>query len=561
MSDIKKDLEEYLEKTLKVAKKVDRFVNGVEKQLVIEVGSHTTKVIEYMVKDKEIEVTAGALFNTPINSIENDRIIDINIFANVLEQTIKEEKIKTKEFVVSIASKEIIIREMNAPTMKDKDLKNFVQINSKDIFPVKLHNYVLAYHIIEKGATNRVMIAAIPKDIVESYIQLGDRLGLGLKGINYSGYELYNFLDFEIGTNMSTYLAFDVGAKNTNIVIISNGALKFNKILPKGSEEISKFISEELNCTLTKAEQLKRQYNTMVNASEDNLEEGLVVKYTQRCVDGVIQDIQRIIEFFNSNNPRTKVNKIYVLGVMGKINGIEGYISNKLNVEVTALKLFNKVTFNKNSMKLKTKQQNFVNCLGTHELKGRRFYFIKEELKFKNVSFLLKAKFHKAILCILLILVGVVVLHNNSLKEIESEKEFYDNYVLENNSKYRLHQQISGIDVKTSDIMEASKKLGVGMEQCVELLEKTDYSIATIQTDSIINVVNYKFQEKKLEVKIKIILPLGIDQNSPNYITYQNLPFDIEESMEENINESITIVSNVVKDSEIEFTIKIELDK
>lgn len=561
MKDLNKTLEEYLEKTLKIAKKVDKFVNGVEKQLVIEVGSHTTKVIEYIVKDKEIEVTAGALFNTPINAIENDRIIDINVFANILEQTLKEEKIRTKEFVVSIASKEIIIREMNVPTMKEKDLKNFVQINSKDIFPVKLHNYVLAYHIIEKGTTNRVMIAAIPKDIVEGYIQLGDKLGLSLKGINYSGYELYNFLDFEIGTNMSTYLAFDVGAKNTNIVIISNGALKFNKILPKGSEEISKFISEELNCSLTKAEQLKRQYNTIFSVSEDNLEENIVVKYTHRCVDDVIQDIQRIIEFFNSNNPKNKVNKIYVLGVMGKINGIGEYISNKLNVEVIALKLFNKVTFNKNAIKLKPRQQNFVNCLGTHELKERKFYFIKEDLKFKNVSFLLKSKFHKAILCLILIFLGIIVLRNNSFKEIENKKEFYDKYVLDNNSIYVLNQQISTIDVKTANIIETSKKLGMGIEQCVELLEKIDYSIATMKTDAIINVVNYKFQDNKIELKIKIGLPLGVDQNSPNYIQYQNLPFDIEENIEENINESVNIISNVIKGSDIEFSVKIEVNK
>ena len=62
-----------------------------------------------------------------------------------------EEKIKTKDFVISIASKEIIIREMNAPNMKEKDLKSYVEINSKDIFPVKLSNCILGYNIIEKG--------------------------------------------------------------------------------------------------------------------------------------------------------------------------------------------------------------------------------------------------------------------------------------------------------------------------------------------------------------------------------------------------------------------------
>ena len=39
-------------------------------------------------------------------------------------------------------------------------------------------------------------------------------------------------------------------------------------------------------------------------------EEEAVVKYTRRCVDNVLQDITRIIEFFNANNTHNKISKI-----------------------------------------------------------------------------------------------------------------------------------------------------------------------------------------------------------------------------------------------------------
>jgi cell division ATPase FtsA len=113
---------------------------------------------------------------------------------------------------------------------------------------------------------------------------LGQKLGLTLKGVNYSGYELYNFLDYEIGIMHETYLAIDFGARNTNAIVIADGVLKFNKLIPKGLEQITQYLCEELNCNVSRAEQLKRQYNVL-NAREGlspESEEYVVAKYTKR---------------------------------------------------------------------------------------------------------------------------------------------------------------------------------------------------------------------------------------------------------------------------------------
>jgi len=552
---LNKTLEEFVNKSLKVVKSVDKFVNGIEKQLVLEVGSHTTKVVEYLVKDKEIEVRGGALLNTPVNAVQNDRLVEIDILANMLEQTLKEEKIKTKEFVASIASKEIIIREMNVPKMKAKEIKSFVQINSNDIFPVKLSNYVLTYNMIEKGVNDRVMIAAIPKDIVETYIQLGNKLGLSLKGVNYSGYELYNFLDYEIGANMSTYLAFDVGAKNTNIIIISNGVLKFNKIIPKGSEQISDFICEEFNCSFTKAEQLKRQYNT-IEASSDNIEEVSVVKYTRRCIDDILQDIQRIIEFFNSNNPKNKITKIYALGGASKIGGVDNYIASQLNIETEAFKVFNKVVFGKNAVKLKTRQQSFINCFGAHKLKDREFYLIKSNLGFKNVSILLKPKFHKIVLCAILFFVAALVVQNNSIKELENKINLYTDYVAKNRELLALRGELEAKIEQVENKKQIIDSLGTGIEKHAEILNQLDKSILEQKVNASINITNYKFQQKAIEVKFKVQIE---EINGEIDSNYYNLPFDLEETVEKNTGKLVDVTANSLRGNIIEFGLKISI--
>jgi len=565
VSDLDKILDEYLNKAIKAGQVIDKVINGPEMQLVLEVGSHTIKLIEYVVKSDKIEVISGAVLNTPINSIENDRLVDINVLANMLKQTLNNEKIKTKELVVSVVSKEIIIREMNVPNMKEKDLKNFVRINSNDIFPVKLSNYILGYNIIEKGNSNRVMIAAIPKDILITYIELADKLGLNLKGFNYSGYELYNFLDFEIGTMKSSYLAVDLGAKNTNIVIISNGVLKFNKIIPKGSEETNRYISEELNCNLMKAEQLKRYYNSieMPEGVILNPEEEAVIKYTRRCVDNILQDIVRIIEFFNSNNTQNKISKIYIIGTAGKIKGIEEYFSKKINIQTIALKNLKKVEFGKQAVKLKSRHQNFINCFGAHSLKEHKFYFIKSELKFKSRSIIMKSKFHKMMLCACLIIIMLLTYKITQIQEIEKNIESYNNYIEKNSDIADLRNRIT---LKENEYNKAKKDidaLGIGMENYIDIVNKVDDLVKSLKTDAQVSITKYEYstsnKKDTLEITGTIVLPEGINQISSSYVSYKNLEYELKDGLQKELVDKTVDSSSNTRDGNINFTLTIEI--
>ena len=138
-----------IEDLAKIGKSIDRLVNGNEKQLVLEVGNQATKMIEYVVKKNEINVVNGFVTNTPNNSIKKDRLINVDALVKTLNQSIKVAKIKTKEFVVSITSREIITREMPVHKMSDKDLENFVKFNASDIFPINIKDYILGFNINE----------------------------------------------------------------------------------------------------------------------------------------------------------------------------------------------------------------------------------------------------------------------------------------------------------------------------------------------------------------------------------------------------------------------------
>lgn len=563
MKDSAEFMDVLVDKSKQVGSAIDKILNGVEKQLVLEVGNHATKMVEYVVKKNVIQVVNGFVINTPINVIENDRIVEINVLANTLQQSMAQTKIRTKEFIVSIVSKNIIIREMDIPKMQDKDLRSFVQINSKDIFPVNLSNYILGYSIIEKGAKNRIMIAAIPKSIVSPYIELGDKLGLTLKGINYSGYELYNFLNYEILKTSEAYLAIDIGARNTNAIVISNGTLKFNKIIPKGSAETTQYICEELNCTLSKAEQLKRQYNTVdvPEGLNPNDEEYIVAKYTKRAVDNVMQDVARVIEFYNSNNPKNKIGKIYIIGVIGKLKGIEDYFYKKFGIKTKALKVLQKIEFGKNATQLRARQINFINCLGAAKLQDRSFAFLKDDLKIQGRSFVTTSKFHKLMACLMTLVVFYLVTIKLSTNELNEKINMYNEFISSKSEVIALQNQVSAKEKELKNTTEVIDKIGCGAENTLDTMRVFEESVNEVSNGATINVLRYKFTKSSasngkasnngtLEIRCSLILPDGENSNS---IEYLNLPYNLRDKMiEKGCNVAVTNSDNI-------FTLKVTL--
>ena len=274
-------------------------------------------------------------------------------------------------------------------------------------------------------------------------------------------------------------------------------------------------------------------------------------------MDGVLQDVSRITEFFNSNNPSKKVNKIYIIGPTCKLKGIEEYISKKMNIEAKALKFLTKVEFDKNSMKLKTRQLSFINCFGVHSLKDRHFYFINDDIKLKKISFLLKPKFHKLAICIALIYVGMLTFETVKLNSLKNDLATYNLY-LEQKSEFRsLQKNISSKNAELANKQEGMKNLGTGMEKHTDLIDVIDSSINKVANGASINVFRYRFQNKDVEIRCRIDLPEGVDKNHLSYYEYRKIPYSLEEVIEAELKQNADIISTSATDSTIEFVIKI----
>ena len=483
---------------------IDKMFKGKERHLILEVGNYNTKMIEVVPEARKINIEKGFIFATPSGTIDDDVIVNYDELVNELMVRMKEEKITSRQLTVSLSSMDIITREMNVPAMSRKDIASFIKNNSADIFPVDLFDYTLAYTMVDtKQGTGKLLIAAIPNEIIEPYIKIAERLNLVLKTLSFSGFGLYNLFDLEMGYNAGTYAVIDLGSKNTNFIIVSDGTLMYNRVLKTGSDDITKEIASRFRCTLTKGEKLKRDYNSVI--MEGSLKQDdpvyIVADIFRNVLGGMLSDISTLIEFYNSNHTRNMVSKVYIIGIASKISGICEYVQTILGVEAEKIKSFDRINFSEKAAKnLKPRQVTLENCLGAVPMEGKRVKLLKSNLALAKWYQSLDPIVYKVVLLVacLMILALCVINFNTYLTTNDVAK--YRGLIAQKSEIVALQNRLDSLIAQKNQNDGKMAMVPAGVEANLDQLENIEDLLRMYPE---VTVTDYKFSVKSLQLNCK----------------------------------------------------------
>lgn len=458
---------------MKLSKDFEKGNKTKEKYLVLEVGNYNTKMIEVSSLPGKMIVHKGFIIATPEGTIEEDVVVKSDELIKQLSEKMKEEKITARNVTISLSSGDIITREMAIPKMNRRDTLNFIKINSKDLFPVDLDDYTLGYVSMGNDNNSKLMIIAIPNDIIVPYIGIMEKLGLVLKSINFSGFELYNLIDFELGKEAGTYAVIDLGSKNTNFIIVSKGMLMYNRVLKTGSDDITKSIADRFKCTLTKAEKIKRDYNSVImeGSLKDTDDVYIVANIIRDVLNGMLSDVSNIIEYYNGGHSRANVSKVYIIGLATKISGISEFVEATLGLETEKIKEFDRVVFEEDAKAAKRRQVTLENCLGAVPVDDKKVNLIKGKLQLSKVYQSINPIVYQigALVGILMILVLCVI--NFSTYLIEEEIEEFKSYFMANAELIQLQTEYEAVVSEVSSLESIISSVGAGREKASDTLK------------------------------------------------------------------------------------------
>lgn len=337
--------------------------------LSIDLGSNLIKVVEGKYQKKILSIHKLIELNTPGGAIIDGRIIDSEAILDVLQNLITKNNIKAKEVIITTNSSSIINRDILIPPVAKDEIETVVRYEIQQYLPINLDDYVIQFIFLDEvvddtGMKLKINVTAFPEKMALSYYNLINSLDLNpyVLDVNYNSInKLANIGEFTLnyGQSMEGTVAFiDMGATSINVSILKDGKLDFTRMIKAGGDNIDYALSESINMSIKSTEFLKMREVDLVSTDEENLQT-IPIK---RAIDEILEEVERIIQFYK-NKTKSNIDKLYIYGGVSKFKNIDAYLSERLNIKVLKIKEIKNVNLGNGDL-FNDELSTYLNAIG-----------------------------------------------------------------------------------------------------------------------------------------------------------------------------------------------------
>ncbi|MBR1862311.1 MAG: pilus assembly protein PilM [Lachnospiraceae bacterium] len=330
------------------------------KVISIEIGNAVTRIVQMDYQSKHPKVYRHTTIQTPEGCITDGYINNDNpALAEAIKGAIAGEKMGgTKNVIFTIASSKILTREVMLPPIKANMIETTIQMNLSEYFPIDLSAHEVSNLVLEniKEGDNagrfRVLIIAAEKTLIQSYEVLAKNIGMTLIQVDYVGNSIFQSFKNEQVNRCNMVLK--VEETQTSITIVDHQNLLLQRNISYGIEEVIREVADRpaFGCrTYEAAHDYVKDHlvifetlsDTAMSASHEENENssgGAMLEAraaVTRSLSGFINAVSRVVDFYNSRY-NVPIDRIYVCGMGGDLQGINTLLGNEMGIKTHVLK-------------------------------------------------------------------------------------------------------------------------------------------------------------------------------------------------------------------------------
>ncbi len=320
----------------------------------IEIGMLKTRICEVDYHKRSPQVYQCISFDTPAGSIEDGYLCDTIAITDILKDKLKEGGFKVKRLVFTVASTKIASREVSIPYVNKQRISEIVKANSSEYFPVDIKGFIIRYNVLEKYTAEnerrlRLLILAVPENMVRSYYDIASRLGCEVAAVDYIGNSIYQTVRHTI---TEIQLLVHISEQMTFLNIIENGVISLPKTVHFGLMNILEAIRSQKVALISEEEALQ----LLLGGKVTDWQQDSSLQY-------LINSILRIIDFY-SRNQEKKLQAICLTGQATGITGLKEYLQGELGVQVVCQKTDSSFRFGSSVTISEQEKAAYAACIG-----------------------------------------------------------------------------------------------------------------------------------------------------------------------------------------------------
>ena len=353
--------------------------------LSIEIGNSFTKICEIDYKVKKPKVYKVLTVETPEGIVVDGMLQPTQEYADHLVNALGTNGIRTRKVIFTISSTRVASREVQIPNVKANKIEALVKTNANDYFPVDLTQYEIGHYLaggLTEAGKLRVMALAVPKALLNSYYQLAQMCGWEVECFDYSSNSLYQILRDEKTETVTMMIKID--ENSTIVTVLSAGKVLLQRTVAYGVQDaIETMIASgayAVNDPMSAVERFQKKtcLNRVLHQGDKLWEENAgrwededagnveVTAARQKItstLEPLIVGVNRVIDFYDSRNGDTPIERTYVTGLGGSFSGMSKLFTNCLERKVHTLSdMDDKIGMSKAIRS--TRPAAYISCLG-----------------------------------------------------------------------------------------------------------------------------------------------------------------------------------------------------
>lgn len=322
-------------------------------KISIDIGSKNIHIAEGDFQKGVLTVKDSYSFELPPGCIVSENIEDGKLLAESLVSFMMAGEFKSKDAILTINGTHAIVRELDFPKAKPKELESMIKNEMYQTFHV-LNTDMIQYKFIGQATDSdgitldRYRVAAIDHENIDHYHSLLERSGFKATAmdLNVNGIDkLVQWADSinEKSIDDKTVILIDFGHSATTVYICSKNQPMFFRNLSMGSSEIDSVLKSTFYMEEADAVNFKKRNDFFENSTE-------VMPYFEAIKPFLyhLNDEIRKLTAFYTNRSKESVGRCYIFGQGTEMTGIEKYWTSTMNLPVEKIKSVSRANTNVN---------------------------------------------------------------------------------------------------------------------------------------------------------------------------------------------------------------------
>ncbi len=237
--------------------------------------------------------------------------------------------ITTRRVAAAVPAARTFTRSVTLPNLGTKDLREAIRLETEQYVPVPIDELYVDHAIINKTKTaQEVLVVAVPKKIVDSYVQLTQLLGLEIVSIESTISSASRLFVQAEQSDVPTVL-IDLGSLSSDITIYDK-ALIVTGTVPGGGDSFTTAIADKLGVTRQEAHVVKTKYGLGLSKKQQEITDSL-----RPILDQMLKEIRRMIRYYEErSDTERKIGQVVTMGGGANMPGLSEHMTNLLRLPV-----------------------------------------------------------------------------------------------------------------------------------------------------------------------------------------------------------------------------------